>query len=814
MIPILYPAHEADFSTQGLGRLADAVECNVTEERNGIYELEMTYPLTGKRYADIDVGAIIGARHDDAGDVQPFRIYKITRPISGLVRIYARHISYDLNRIVVRPFSAPTLSGTLEAIPQMCVHGCPFTFWTDKTVTAEFSVDVPTSVRSLLGGSEGSILDVYGTGEYEFDGYAVKLYLHRGTDHGVTIRYGKNLTDLEAEQDGENAITAALAYWRGTDEEGNDVVINAPYAVVADMGTVEAYVNEDGVQYTNEDGVVYEGTYNPMWATPLDLSEAWETPPTEDQLLAAAQAWLERRATLTPEDSLDVNFVALWQTNEYAEFAPLQQLNLCDTVRVLYPKLGVTAEAEVVKVEYDVLAERYNRMTVGEPKNNLAQTIANTETMITEAMKKTPTLSRLDAAIEAVKNVISGGVGGNVVIGYAPDGHPNEILFMDTDDKATARNVIRMNAAGIGFSTSGYEGPYNTALTIDGHIVANFIDTGTMSADVIRTGTLQSEDGTVKISLGGGEVTTTGEKTVTTQVETGPGQFAPVEYVLNTKTELKAGEIVESGERDGGDMQPLAQFGVSAEGMAYDYYQSAGADSWQSVAFAYGGVEARGETVQGYADTDNSGYASESGKAATYTPLGKMGPDRIQLGLAEDIQLQGATPEGDEVADRNVLELAGGWNTVREAVQYKEYYDFWYDEENDLYYKTFRTTPIIHRGVFAYAPGDSVEASTLYITGLLTNGRQDLRVLIPLSRPVDSDVTDADMTGYLADITLTVLQGSQLATGTLSALGVTVARAAITDMGIDLWLRRSAGWGGTNNSPVALFFQNFIINFA
>ena len=814
MIPILYPAHEADFNTQGLGRLADAVECIVTEERNGIYELEMTFPLTGKRYADINVGAIIGARHDDAGDVQPFRIYKITRPISGLVKIYARHISYDLNKIVVRPFSAESLAQTLEAIPQMAVHACPFTFWTDKTVTAPFSVVVPTSVRSILGGSEGSILDVYGTGEYEFDGYAVKLHLHRGTDHGVTIRYGKNLVDLEAGQDGENAITAALAFWRGTDEEGNEIVVNAPYAVVADLGTTEAYVNEDGVQYTNEDGVVYEGTYNPMWATPLDLSEQFEAPPTEAQLLAAAQAWLEARATLTPEDSLDVNFVALWQTNEYAEYAPLQQLNLCDTVRVLYPKLGVEAEAEVVKVEYDVLTERYTRMTIGEPKNNLAQTIANTETLIADVMKKTPTLSRLDAAIEAVKNVISGGVGGNVVIGYAPDGHPNEILFMDTDDKATARNVIRLNAAGIGFSTSGYEGPYNTALTIDGHIVANYIDTGVMSADVIRTGTMRSEDGTVEISLGGGEVTTTGTKTVTTQVETGPGQFAPVEFILNTKTELKAGEIIESGERDGGDMQPLAQFGVSAEGMTYDWYQSASADSWQNVAFAYGGVEARGETVQGYADTDSSGYASESGKAATYKPLGKMGPDRIQLGLAEDIQLQGATPVGDEVPDRNVLELAGGWNTVNEAIQYKEYYDFWYDEVNDVYYKTFRTTPIIHRGVFAYAPGDYAEASTLYVTGLLTNSRQDLRVLIPLSRPVDSDVTDADMTGYLTDITLTVLQGSQLATGTLSALGVTVARAAITDIGIDLWLRRSAGWGGTNNSPVALFFQNFIINFA
>lgn len=312
MVPILFLQHNTDFSTNGVGRLTDAVECIVTEERNGVYELETVYPITGARYSDIDVGMIIGARHDDAGDVQPFRIYKITRPISGLVRIYARHISYDLNKIVVTPFSAGSLAEALDGITSHAVQNCPFTFTTDKIVNSPLSVDVPTSVRSILGGMEGSILDLYG-GEYEFDGYNVILHLTRGVDSDVTIRYGKNLTDLTAEADGEGSVSAVVAYWRGADADGNETVIYMPYAIAADVGTAGAYVNENGEEYGNEDGEIYEGVLNPMLTTPLDLSEKFEEPPTQAELEAAAEEWINSHATVTPSESLSISFVALWQ---------------------------------------------------------------------------------------------------------------------------------------------------------------------------------------------------------------------------------------------------------------------------------------------------------------------------------------------------------------------------------------------------------------------------------------------------------------------------------------------------------------------
>lgn len=711
MIPILYPAHEADFSTQGLGRLADAVECIVTEERNGVYELEMTFPLTGKRYADIDVGAIIGARHDDAGDIQPFRIYKITRPISGLVRIYARHISYDLAKIVVLPYSADTITEALDGIAEHAVHKCPFTFWTDKYVESPFSVTVPSSIRSILGGMEGSILDVYG-GEYEFDGYQVKLHLTRGVDSNVTIRYGKNLTDLTADADGDNAVTAVIGYWRGADADGNETVVQTPYVLNADLGTTEAYVNEDGVQYTNEDGVVYDGLYNPMWTEALDLSEQFETQPSKAQLIAATQQWLDAHATLVPSDSITISFVALWQTNEYAEYAPLQRVNLCDTVTLVYPALGITQTMEVVKVVYNVLLERYDSMEVGKPRNTLAQTIAETATDITNLKTNTPTITWMDAAVAAVRNV----------------------------------------------------------------------------------GTLQSEDGTLTVNLTDASIRSTGTANVSTRVND-----ADVTYDVETMAEVADGSVQKYG-----DYQQVAVLGMAAEGM--DDEHAAAADAWQDTSYPCGDVEVRGESVMAYADKV-SGDTDDVGKMVTYKPLGSMTPDKVRVGMADSMTAaSGAILDGDEVPDRNVAQLAGGWNTVDDAVTYEEFYSIEYDEGASDYVKTFRQTPIIHRGAWAYAPEDTVEASQAYLHGVLIG--TDIHLFIPLSRPVAKEVTAAaiDM-----GTTVTIYQASQLASGTLTALGVTAA-LTITDIGIDLTLTRSS-WGGSNNTDCTVCLTGMTITF-
>ena len=107
MNPILYPSTETQFDTNGLGALADAVRCVVTEERNGLFELEMDYPVTGLHYAEIALRCLILAKPNPVDDAQPFRVYRITRPMNGVVTVYAQHLSYDLAGIPAQPFTAP-----------------------------------------------------------------------------------------------------------------------------------------------------------------------------------------------------------------------------------------------------------------------------------------------------------------------------------------------------------------------------------------------------------------------------------------------------------------------------------------------------------------------------------------------------------------------------------------------------------------------------------------------------------------------------------------------------------------------------------
>ena len=215
MIPILFPPGAVEFKTQGLGALSDAISCTVTEERNGAYELEMQYPMGGLHFDEITDRCIVYAIPSPYRLPQPFRIYRITKPLDGVCTIYAQHISYDLSGVPLNPFTASNAPAAMAGLQSNAAVVSPFKFWTDKSTAAAFSVEVPSSTRSVLGGSQGSILDVYG-GEYEWDSFTVRLHGQRGQDNGVVIRYGKNLTDIEQDRNIANVATGIYPYWANT----------------------------------------------------------------------------------------------------------------------------------------------------------------------------------------------------------------------------------------------------------------------------------------------------------------------------------------------------------------------------------------------------------------------------------------------------------------------------------------------------------------------------------------------------------------------------------------------------------------------
>lgn len=459
----LFESTATTFNTNGIGSMPDALSCEVTEERNGEFELEMDYPVDGIRFSEIQFRRILVARPNPFDDPQPFRIYSISKPLNGRVTVNAAHISYDLSGYTVAPFSAASVASAIDEMVSHMDVSCPFTFSSNKDTNANINIQVPTSVRAVLGGVEGSFLDTY-RGEYEFDKFSVKLWNNRGANNGVTIRYGKNLTSLKQEENCNNVYTHVRPYWF-KEIENEPVLVDLPEKTIA-----------------------VSGSFNYTKILALDLTDEFDNQPTAAQLRSATNTYINQHNIGTPEVSLEVSFIQLGDSEEYADKKLLERVKLCDTVTVIFPKLGVNATAKCIKTIYDVLAKHYDKIELGSAKSNLTTTIASHDKIVKESASK----SMVEKAVENATRLITGNLGGYVVLHDSNgDGEPDEILIMNTPDISTATKVWRWNKNGLGYSSTGYNGSYGTAITQDGSIVANFITSGTMSANLIKGGTLK-----------------------------------------------------------------------------------------------------------------------------------------------------------------------------------------------------------------------------------------------------------------------------------------------------------------------------------
>ena len=345
MIPILFENTATEYNNNGLGALVDVGYCTVTEERNGVYELKLQYPSNGHLYNELSVDRQILAKPNDTSSPQAFRIYKISKPMNGVVTVSAEHISYQLSSIIVSPFSATNVGEALAKIKDNSMSDNPFEFWTDKTTETNMSTTLPMSARALLGGMEGSVLDTY-LGEYEFDNYTVKLHQNRGADNGVVIAYAKNLTGVKCEERLDNVVTGAIAVWIVKDE--NDEVINEVYG---DLQTVDT-----DLSYSRN--VV------------IDCSSDFEVEPTKEELNAKAMQYIQSQKN-TPYFSVAVEFVNLGDTEEYKQFKHFEKISLCDTVTIKHPMFGIDVKAKVIKTVYDSVNERYEKIQIGEAFANI-----------------------------------------------------------------------------------------------------------------------------------------------------------------------------------------------------------------------------------------------------------------------------------------------------------------------------------------------------------------------------------------------------------------------------------------------------------
>lgn len=582
MVPILFSPTSTEFNTNGLGRLSDANKCIVREELNGEYELEMTYPLTGRLFSSIRHSYIIVARPFRNGVLQAFRIYKISKPMMGTINVYARHISYQLNHIPCSPFSGQSCAQVIGNISDAAVEVCPFTFRTDITgnrtkkshnlyldttvecgktdlainpsglivysesvtsiyikcepsttylikkmlsnrfriasftsvpgfyqedtygdntlvaddqrsveyVTSSdaeymliylynegldtaseddilrsfeirsigtytWMLDEPKCIRSfLLGEDDNSIQAIYG-GEYEWNNYTVMLWESRGSDNGVRIRYGKNLTDLTQEENIENTITGIYPIWKSS-----EMFVELPEKVIH---------SSNWTSYPYARTIIQ------------DFSSDFNDAPSVEELRERALVFMQDENIGVPEVSLEVKFVDLADTMEFSGIGELQTVRLGDTVTVEFPDLRVSAKQKVTKIDYDVLNERYELVTIGTKKNSVVRDLEDELNEISEKVSDDDAQKKVDRAT----GVLNAGRTGHVIVNRNEDGFANEIYFLDDPNIANAKKVLRINNNGIGFSSEGFRGPYAQAWTLDGHLTLGGVNNANGTLEIL-----------------------------------------------------------------------------------------------------------------------------------------------------------------------------------------------------------------------------------------------------------------------------------------------------------------------------------------
>lgn len=384
MFPIIYESSEMAFNNNGLGRLNDCISCIVTEERNGVYECTFTYPIGGANFDLIQLGRIIGVRHDDTDDIQPFDIVSYSKPISGVAEFHAVHLSYRQRQIVALAKNINTLDDAFRALVETAQPDNNFTYESDLIdstgYVAAFDM-TPRSVRQLLGGVEGSILDTFSPCEYEWDKWRVILHRKRGQDRNLTIRYGVHLLDYKDDTDSQGTYNSCVPFWKGTDGASGETTVYG--------SRVDSYLPTVGGRNS---------------CIPLDLSNKFETKPTVAQLEAMALSVMKSNESNIPSQTISVDFVRL-QDLGFEEYDSLLQCKLCDTIKVVFPEYGMSGRFKIVKTVFDVLAGHFERMELGTLSTSLAEALGVSDGQSTSSGK----------GIQAADQIIEYGTSGSWV---------------------------------------------------------------------------------------------------------------------------------------------------------------------------------------------------------------------------------------------------------------------------------------------------------------------------------------------------------------------------------------------------------------
>lgn len=455
MLRIFKPT-DKDYRTNG-DKVIQPLKATVTKEDNDSYYLDLA---CGTEYLPwIKSGNIIVA--DTPQGAQPFRILnpEITHT---KITCKCNHVFYDsANYLIADSYVVDsTCNQALDHLNTATEPKSPF-----KTVSDINTINSFRCVRKSLYEAITTVLERWG-GHLVRDGWTIGIRQTIGADNGVVVRYGKNLKSIEASYDWSDVCTKILP------EGANGLLLNA-------LDGKQSIYMESSTQYD----VPYCKT---VQFSQSDIKqEDYKTPDGQHNDEAAYKRACLADLRQQAQKYLDENCVPKVNYKMSANIEKITDIG--DTIEVIDERMGLDMMTNVISFEYDCIQRRYTSIEFGTFKQTLSGLMGTVQQTATDAANtvNSSIVTTVNDRISESENKITNLVGGSYVI-Y--DGE--QILVVDSLPKESAHNVLRINSAGIGFSSSGISGSFTSAWTIDGTLNMQNINVINLVADLIKGGTL------------------------------------------------------------------------------------------------------------------------------------------------------------------------------------------------------------------------------------------------------------------------------------------------------------------------------------
>uniref|UniRef100_UPI00359C44CB phage tail spike protein n=1 Tax=Lactococcus garvieae TaxID=1363 RepID=UPI00359C44CB len=468
MKPVLYEPKATNFENDGgLCTLSDCRTLKVTEEANGSYIAELTFPITTK-YAEYleDVNYQIKCKPNDLDSYHVFYIYTHYKDMAtGLLYVTAKSRTMKLGHRTVKNVIINNKSG-IEAMALL--HDgmdleSDIEMFSDITTVSSTKFEVANPLECIKG-IDGSLNQRYG-GEIKHEPHRISLLKRRGEDNVTTIRYRKNLEGLKLEFNWDGLITRIFPYADLQNTEGETERVYGAKVDSKFIGNYDGEVYARHIQFTEEQGVTDVKSLNAVAA----------------KYFTSMNPGVDK-----PKVSAEVNVRKL---ENHAKFKNFRQLGVFDTFTVYHERYDINLELTVNKIVYDGLLEQVESIEAGDPKFTFFEEQHN---QFTEVLKKIPSKNYSSSFIDYVTKIISGNDGGNVI--WWPKNRPTDLFFVDGETLEDSKKVLRINKSGIGFSSTGWKGPFKTAWTMDGVFNAEFIRAGILSGILIQGSVIKTAD--------------------------------------------------------------------------------------------------------------------------------------------------------------------------------------------------------------------------------------------------------------------------------------------------------------------------------